>query len=83
MQTLSRENSSISNHSFDRRQLILHSFTCELYAVTWKRIPLASCEQEILTGTKSSLTCVHLTVPELEVVTWKTSAQSLTKKNRK
>ena len=31
--------------------------------------------QVIFTGTKSSLTCVHLTVPELDVVTWNTSAQ--------
>lgn len=30
----------------------------------------------IFTGTKSSLTCVHFTVPELDVVTWNTSAQS-------
>jgi len=31
----------------------------------------------MFTGTRSSLTWVHLTVPELEVVTWKTSAHNL------
>jgi len=31
----------------------------------------------MLTGTKSSLTCDHLTEPEEDVVTWNTSAQSL------
>ena len=32
--------------------------------MTWNLIPVASWEHEMLTGTKSSLTCVHLTVPE-------------------
>jgi hypothetical protein len=33
-----------------------------------------TCRQVMFTGTRSSLTWVHFTVPELEVVTWKTSA---------
>ena len=36
----------------------------------------ASVMAEMLTGTRSSETCDHLTEPEEEVVTWNTSAQS-------
>ena len=50
--------------------------TWELYAVMWNTTSGESWIQVMFTGTKSSLTCVHLTVPELDVVTWKTSAQS-------
>ena len=50
--------------------------TWELYAVIWNTTSGESWIQVMFTGTKSSLTCVHFTVPELDVVTWKTSAQS-------
>ena len=42
----------------------------------WNITSGESWMQVIFTGTKSSLTCVHFTVPELDVVTWNTSAQS-------
>ena len=50
--------------------------TWELYAVMWNTTSGESWIQVMFTGTKSSLTWVHFTVPELDVVTWKTSAQS-------
>merc|ERR1719499_1025173 len=43
----------------------------------WKTSCGSSATQAMLTGTRSSLTCCHLTVPDPLVVTWKTSAHSL------
>jgi len=39
----------------------------------------SSPTQAMLTGTRSSLTCCHFTVPDPEVVTWNTSAHNLSK----
>lgn len=48
-----------------------------LYAVIWNTHSGESCMQVIFTGTKSSETCCHFTVPAPLADTWNTSAHNL------
>lgn len=48
-----------------------------LYAVMWKMHSGESWMQVMLTGTRSSDTCCHLTVPVPLADTWNTSAHNL------
>lgn len=76
---LQKFNLSIFNYDLpgwtNRTSKILSTWL--LYAVIWKTHSGESWMQVMFTGTRSSDTCCHLTVPAPLEFTWNTSAHSL------